>query len=267
MKDASSIESNPSASPSAAPTGWLGKGWRAVRTGIYRSWLEIAYWTRLFFYTSKRFLRVESVLSLAAGAVFFIYLLSNDLMREPAAMMENLYLYITAVTVFLASGLLPKERDEQTLEILWSQPISRNMLVVLQISTLAIWCTLLSALWLYVYSVYNPLEESATGILICMGTTSFTVASITVLISTFTRQMIATALVGFLLMGIHFYWFRELGPIQLFPNSIEMAENQRGPSSFFTDPLFINRVTVVILVGFVMDYLFRRLKRTAEWFT
>ncbi len=32
-------------------------------------------------------------------------------------------------------------------------------------------------------------------------------------------------------------------------------------------PLIMNRFFVIGLVGFVLDYLFRRLRRTAEWFT
>src|SRR5690606_35865943 len=107
----------------------------------------------------------------------------------------------------------------------------------------------------------------------------------------------ATGLVTLLILGVHYYWLRNLGPVEVFYNPIPLPELKKagfdfsrgsiGPgnqpfnivSAIFGLPGMIirslhldfnfifNRIVVLVVTGFVLDYLFRRLKRTAEWFT
>ncbi|MBD3265751.1 ABC transporter permease subunit [bacterium] len=242
--------------------GWLAKGcWLGMQWGLR----ETAYWLRLFLFTSRRFLRIELLLAALGAVLFFGWVLTQDMVQNQRAMLEHCYIYFTAIMILFSMNLIPRERDEETLEILWSQPISRNKLIILQLTTLTAWALILCIgviAGLNQFMAYN--EDYLYLIPILIVTTAFAVGAITILVSTFCRQAIATGLVSLLILGAHYYWLRELGPIQLFYNPIPMpgGEMQGGFMNYLP-----NRIFLLILTGFVLDYLFRRLRRTAEWFT
>ncbi len=250
---------------------------------------ESTYWFYLFLYTSKQFLRVESYLSILGAIAFFGTIIVQDMGSNQHLMLEYCYIYFTIVIVLLAMNLLPRERERGTLEILWSQPMSRGTLIVVQLLTLTIWSFVLCLLLVFFFLQFTAYTDGWPTLLIMAVTTSFAVAAITVLISTFCRHAIATGLVTLLILGIHFFWLRDLGPIMIYYNPIppsgvwEVAETtfRRSRESFSQAALIselwkvikanadiiFNRLFLFVLVGFVLDYLFRRLKQTAKWFT
>lgn len=173
------------------------------------------------------------------------------------------YLYFTAVMVMLCMNLLPRERDDNTLEILWSQPMRRGAMVFFQLFTVSIWILLLGVLVIFFFGYFGAYPGGEGTAILFLFTTSFTVGAITILLSTFCRHGIATGLVALLILGVHFYWLRPLGPIELFYNPIP-PPGARGYSFGFS---IFNRVITLVLAGFVLDYLFRRLRQTAKWFT
>ncbi len=255
------------ATPSAAAYGAKATVW-GVKAGFIWSVREGIYWLRLFVHTSKRYLRVETYLALIGALVFFGYIISNDMARSQLELLRHSYVYFTIVMVWLASSLLPREREERTLEILWSQPMGRGRMVTLQLITLTVWVSVLCAAVVAFFSQYSSYQEGKWTILLCVSTTAFAVGAVTVLISTFTRHVIATALVALLIFGVHYYWLRDLGPISFYPTPIDPPGYVPPRWGKPQEPsLWLNRTVIAVLVGFILDYLYRRLKRTAEWVT
>ncbi|MBZ0255169.1 ABC transporter permease, partial [bacterium] len=255
------------AAPGAVWRGVKLSAW-GIKTGIAYSIRESIYWLRLFLYTSKRYLRIETYLSLIGAFIFFGYVISNDMARSQFDLLKHTYLYFTVVMVWLASALLPREREERTLEILWSQPMGRGPMVTLQLITLTVWVTVLCAAVIAFFSQYSSYQEGRWTVLICVSTTAFAVGAVTVLISTFTRHVIATALVALLVFGVHYYWLTQLGPLSFYPFPIHPPGYVPPRWGAPKEPsLWLNRTVLIVMVGFVLDYLYRRLKRTAEWVT
>lgn len=246
--------------------GWLVAAGVGVKRGIIWTWTEIAYWFNLLFYTARRQLRLEALLTLAAAFIFFGYIVSSDRIHSQRDLLEYCYLFFTAMMIFLAAGLLPRERDERTLEILWSQPMPRGVLITAQLLVLTAWCALLCAGVIFYFSNFTAYTEHRWTTLTCVATSSFSVGAVTILFSTFSRHFLGAALLSILVLGVHFFWIRTLGPIEFFINPIpepgaSAARSGNQPS------LLVNRIFLLALTGFVLDYLFRRLKRTAPWFT
>ncbi len=268
--------------------GWLAKN------GIQWIWWETSYWFKLFLYTTRRILHIEVFLSLIGAFAFFGWVISRNLADNPRDLLYYCYIYFCVVTILTAMSLLPRERDEDTLEILWSQPIRRSSLIVIQLITITLWQLALCTAVVFFFSRFIAYTEGRWLIIPLVVTSSFAVGSVTVLISTFTRHSMATGLVALLIFGIHFFWLQQLGPVQIFYSTfpvIPPAPRQDGmgsasmntalsaPMLIFSAislifnkispymPMLMNRFFVFGLVGFVLDYLFRRLRRTAEWFT
>lgn len=249
-------------------------GEQARQAAIW-SFYETGYRYRLFTYTSHRFLRVEAYLALAGALAFFGTIFVQDQARNLNSFLEYSYIYFSFIMVLLAMNLLPREREEETLEILWSQPMSRNQLIIVQLLTLTIWVFLLSTIVLMMYLYLSPYEETLWPYFVLIATTSLFVGALTVLVSTYCRHAIATGLVTLLILGVHYYWLRKLGPVEVFFNPIPLpgvAESvnpfeRLGRRDTGTFDIVFNRVVALCLTGFVLDFLFRRLKRTAEWFT
>ncbi len=245
---------------------------RGIR-GVYRAllfvlvwcWLEFGYWLRLFLYTSRRFLRIEMYLSLLGALLFFGWILTNNRAGNMNHLLHYGYIYFTVVMVLLCMNLLPRERDDNTLEILWSQPMRRGPLIVMQLTTVSIWVFVLSLFVVFFFGYFGSYMEGRMIAILFLLTTSFTVGAITVLVSTLCLHGIATGLVTLLILGAHFYWLSPLGPIDLFYNPIPLPGSQER--QMFMGSMIFNRVITLVLAGFVLDYLFRRLRQTARWFT
>lgn len=244
---------------------------RAIRW-VFRTirWLigESNFGFRLFLYTTRRFLHVEVYLALIGAFAFFGWIVHKDLATDQRQFLEYCYMYFTMVMIVLAMSLLPRERDEDTLEILWSQPMRRSALVVIQLLTLTVWLLVMCVAVVLFFSYFSAYTEGRWTVVIMTITTAFAVGAITVLVSTFCRHAMATGLVTMLILGAHYFWLRELGPIVMYYNPIPPAGFvfRQGESSMLMTIIF-NRAALVFLTGFVLDYLFRRLKRSAEWFT
>lgn len=258
---------SPMSSPEAARTpiervgallGVVGSG---LKHGLHWLGVESLYWSRMFYYVSRRFVRAEAAMALVALLVVFGTMLSNGMLSSANAWLETNYIVFTLVMIVFCANLLPREREEQTLEILWSQPISRNVLIVFQLLVLTLWCTILAALVMGVVGYFTLYMESFGWILLSVVTTTFAVGAITILISTFTRQTLSTLLLAVLVFGLHYAWLRPLGPLDLYTMTA-IVEPERDQPGFL-----VNRIALAVLLGFVLDYLFRRLRRTAEWFT
>ncbi len=236
-----------------------------LAVGIVWMCREIAYWFHLFLYTSRQFLRVEAYLSILGAFAFFGVILMQDMSTSPRMMLEYCYIYFTVVMVLLSMNLLPRERERDTLEILWSQPMTRGKLIVMQLITLTIWIFMLCLFVVVFFRLFAAYYEGLWITMLLVITSSFAVGVITVLISTFCRHAIATGLVSLLVFGIHFFWLRELGPIVMYHNPI--SDYQAWDQNISPFGILFNRLFLFVLVGFVLDYLFRRLRQTARWFT
>ena len=260
--------------------------WIFIKNTYNWSSLEFGYWFRLFIFTSKRLLRIELLLAIIGSVLFFGIIISKDMARSQQAMLEHGYLFFTIIMVLFSMNLIPKEKEDGTLEILWSQPVNRNNLLFLQLLTLTVWTFFLACGTFYLLNRYSAYQEKHIAEVIFMiATTSFTVGCFTVMVSAFCRQAIATGLVSLLILGIHYYWLKDLGPINLFYNPIPLPADQfqqglkiagsfiqnntpvNTGSLFFNANFILNRFFVLVLSGFILDYLFRRLRKTAEWFT
>ena len=239
--------------------------YRAILFAIAWSWREFWFWMNLFLYTSRRFLRVEVYLALLGAFLFFGWVMTNNRADNMRDLLEHCYMYFTVVMVLLCMNLLPRERDEGTLEILWSQPMRRGPMILMQLLTVTAWILLLGVFVVLFFSYFSVYPEGRGTMLLFLLTTSFAVGAITVLISTFCLHGIATGLVTLLVLGVHYYWLRPLGPIDLFLNPI-LPPGFQGRSPGMGGFIF-NRVITIVLAGFVLDYLLRRLRQTARWFT
>jgi ABC-2 family transporter len=281
MESLDNLEKLP-VSPSA-PTGFIKRSWRgflslfvALGQNIY--WLianlflaakwsfrELSYWFRLFLFTSRLFIRVESFLALIGAFAFFGWVVTQNHGQNMRELLYYCYIYFSVVMVLLCMNILPRERDDETLEILWSQPIRRGALIVLQLITVTIWQLIFSLLVISFFSYFSAYTEGRWTIVLLLTTTSFAVGSITILVSTFCKHGIATGLVSLLILGVHFFWLTSLGPIELFANPIAPPGVIPRNSPFYF--ILFNRIFVLVLAGFVLDYLFRQLRQTSKWFT
>jgi ABC-type transport system involved in multi-copper enzyme maturation permease subunit len=170
--------------------------------------------------------------------------------------------------ILITSNLLPRERDENSLEILWSQPLPRGGIILVQVLSLTAWC---GGLTLLIFAVFGRFLSAALYPLWFAGfclSTAFAVALITVLISTFCRNAVATAIVAVLLFGIHYFWLKEIGPINLYFNPLPSSVWTRGSSGEVAVWAAVaNRLFLIALLGFVYDYLLRRLRYSSVWLT
>lgn len=239
--------------------------YRAILYVLVWIWYEFGYWFRLFLYTSRRFLRIEMYLSLLGALWFFGWILTNNRADNMNHLLHYGYIYFTVVMVLLCMNLLPRERDENTLEIIWSQPMRRGPMIAMQLTTVSIWVFALSVFVVLFFGYFGSYSEGRMIAILFLLTTSFTVGAITVLVSTLCLHGIATGLVTLLILGTHFYWLSPLGPIDLFYNPIPLPGYQTRP--MMMGSLIFNRVITLVLAGFALDYLFRRLRQTAKWFT
>lgn len=263
--------------------GWFRRGWNAVKSlWGFAGWAmraifwaivyagvwgrrELVYWFRLFLFTSRRFLRVEVYLALIGAFFFFGWVIDENRAENMHDLLYYCYLYFTVVMVLLCMNLLPRERDENTLEILWSQPMRRGILIFMQLMTVAAWVLLLSLFVVVFFGYFGSYPDGRILMVVYLFTTSFTVGAITILVSTYCLHGIATGLVTLLILGVHFYWLRPIGPIELFSNPILYPGAEAQPFGWLG--MIFNRIVTLIVAGFVLDYLFRRLRQTARWFT
>ncbi len=229
------------------------------------SFREISYWFKLFLFTSRLFLRIESFLALIGALAFFGWVVTQNHGQNMHELLYYCYIYFSLVMVLLCMNILPRERDDGTLEILWSQPIRRGALIVLQLVTVTLWQLIFSVLVILFFSYFSAYTEGRWTIILLLTTTSFAVGSITILVSTFCKHGIATGLVSLLILGVHFFWLRSIGPIELFANPILPPGVISRNSPLFS--IIFNRIFVLVLAGFVLDYLFRQLRQTSKWFT
>lgn len=238
--------------------------WASVYGSIW-SWRESCYWFRLFLFTSRRFLRIEAYLALVGAFLFFGWVINENRADNMRDLLYYCYLFFTVVMVLLCMNLLPRERDENTLEILWSQPMRRGTLIFMQLVTVAVWILLMSLFVVFFFSYFSSYTDGRFSMVVFLFTTSFAVGAITVMISTLCLHGIATGLVTLLILGVHFYWLRPIGPIELFFNPIPYPGDTSEPIGWIS--LLFNRTITLVVAGFVLDYLFRRLRQTAKWFT
>ena len=137
----------------------------------------------------------------------------------------------------------------------------------MQLITITVYMGLVLGITLMLYGRFKA-TEMYTGYVLGMSlSTGLTVGSLTVLISTFCRHGIATGIISSLIVGAHYVWIPTLGPIALFfnpfPESLGLFQN----AQLNVGSIIGNRIFAGILLIFIFDYLVRRLRRTARWFT
>ncbi len=240
-------------------------GARLVGRGFVRCWRELNYLRVMFFSLSRNFLDAEGLLALIIAVVAFGILFLQGRPVGGHEMLDISYRLVSLLMILFGMNLLPRERERGTLELLWSQPISRGGLLLIQLLVLTAWGGLLLGLTFWFYGRFAAMEIDTHVVLGMSLSTGFTVGLLTALVSTFCRHAIATGIVTFLLVGAHYVWIPNLGPVALFMNPIPETgvpiRFMRGISIPF------NRIFVFIFAAFLFDYLVRRLRRTARWFT
>ncbi len=240
---------------------------RGTRYAAQWFWRTSRYYGALFLHTSRRLLRLEGYLALSAIIILMALQFNQPSMKGGHEILGFYYPIFTIAMILFGMNLLPRERDENTLEILWSQPFSRGGLVLVQAFTLTIWCAVLMGLLYAVFGRFLSSDYFPFWVALYALTTAFAVLLITVLISTFCRNAISTGIVAALVFGIHYFWFRDLGPINLYYNPIPQAQQIIRTPDVPLMSAVINRVFVFVLLGFVYDYLLRRLRNSSPWFT
>ncbi len=240
---------------------------RGIRRAARWSWSLTRYYAALFWHTSRRFLRLEGYLALSAMIIWFGLQFSQPSMKGGHEILGMYYEIFTITMILLGMNLLPRERDEDTLEILWSQPFSRGGLVLVQAFTLIIWCAFVMGVLGLLFGRYLSSNSYGFWVALHSLTTAFAVLLITVLVSTFCRNAISTGIVAALIFGIHYFWFKNLGPINLYYNPIPPAQRATMSPDVPLVSAIVNRVFVLVLLGFVYDYLLRRLRHSSPWFT
>lgn len=254
------------------PRAGVANAWRLTKTGvrlvgrgIVRCWRELNYLRVMFFSLSRSFLGAEGLLALIIAVVAFGILFLQGRPVGGHEMLNISYRLVSLLMILFGMNLLPRERERGTLELLWSQPISRGGLLLMQLLVLTVWGGLLLWLTFWFYGRFEAVEIDTHVVLGMSLSTGFTVGLLTALVSTFCRHAIATGIVTFLLVGAHYVWIPNLGPVALFLNPIpEAGVPVRGMQEI---SVIFNRVFVLIFAAFLFDYLVRRLRRTARWFT
>ena len=246
---------------------WLGlrAASRGAKFAAQWAWGDARFYSALFIYTSRRFLRVEGYLALTAIILWFGFMFMSSGVKGGQIILNTYYSAFTIAMILIAMSLLPRERDEGTLEILWSQPFPRGGIILIQLFSLTAWLAIIMFFMGLFFGSFLSSEAYFFWVAFFALTTAFAVALITVLIATFCRNAIATGVVAILIFGIHIFWIREIGPINLYFNPLPSALAIRRDISI--GACVANRVFLLILLGFVYDYLLRRLRHSAPWFT
>lgn len=257
---------------SSKPRGWFRRALRTTANAFSLVWkglcwlgLELSYWVKLFLFISRRFLQVEVILALVGAYAFFGWILSDGLVQNQRDLLHYCHIYFTILTVLMTMNLIPRERDQETLEILWSQPTRRGTIIILQLIAVTVWQLVLCLFIVFFFSQYTAYHDGQWAIPILVVSNAFIVGAITLTVATFCRHGMATGLVSLLILGVHFLWLQELGPINLFMNPIPYPNASGEPVRI--QGLWSNRIFAIAFCGFVIDYLLRRLRRTSEWFT
>ena len=254
------------------PRRGVGAAWHGVKYGVMGcvhgirwSWREAGYWRTLFFSLSKQFLSGEGVVALVLSFYMFGTLFIQPRPVGGKELLDISYMLVTMLMILFGMNLLPRERDNRTLEMLWSQPISRAGLALLQLLTLTIWMGIMQGVVFLFYSRFAVVQMDVAIVMMMSLSTGLCAGLLTVLMSTFCRHGIATGIVSALIIGAHYGWIQHIGPIALFENPIPPLQGMRAELPI--GGIIFNRIFVVILMIFLFDYLVRRLRRTARWFT
>jgi len=255
----------------------------------------LRYYAALFLYTSRLFLRLEGYLALAVVLIYFTVLFLSVKPKGGDAILEAYYIIFTCGMILVAMNLLPRERGGRTLEILWSQPFSRGGIILVQVISLTVWCAVLMGLLHVLFSRFLAAEGYAFWVGIYSLSTAFSVGIITVFVSTFCRNAIATGIVAAVIFGIHYFWLTDLLPpitIELrgghlerlgliskdfepFVVHVSLYFNPLPPATFARElnphvPIreaILNRVFLLVGLGLVYDWLLLRLRRSSMWLT
>jgi len=241
---------------------------RGLRRAVWWSWATARYYAALFLYTSRRFFRLEGLLAAAVTAVYFASVFLTYIPKGGREILGHYYIVFTIGMILLAMNLLPRERDERTLEVLWSQPLHRGAIVLVQIVSLTVWCAVLMVLMSILFGRYLTGEGFALWVSMFGLTSAFSVALITVLISTFCRNAVATGIVAVLVFGVHYFWLKDLGPINIYfnplPPPILLA---RASPDVPVISAVANRLFLLCFLGLAYDYLLLRLRHSSRWLT
>lgn len=254
------------------PKAAVRASWQGLRNGIRNSWRGLCWLSRELRYRSTLLLSLSRIWMTLDGFVAFvaIFILMGMLFTRGVPVggrdiLDLWYRLVTLLMILFGMNLLPRERERRTLELLWSQPISRAGLVLMQLLATVFWLGVMLGCVLVIYGSFKSTQLYSGYVMFLSLSTGLGVGLITVLISTFCRQGIATGIVAVLLIGAHYVWFPQVGPIAMFFNPLPAPTDIGAKIS--VGPIIANRIFMLILLAFVFDYLVRRLRRTARWFT
>lgn len=246
--------------------------WRGLKHGCHASWRgmckfgrEMRYRGTLLLSLSRIWMTLDGFVACVAILILMGILFLRGVPIGGRDILDLLYRLIALLMILFGMNLLPRERERRTLELLWSQPISRAGLVFMQLLATVFWLGIMLGIVLLAYGILKSTQLYSGYVLLLALSTGLGVGLITVLISTFCRQGIATGIVAVLLIGAHYVWFPQLGPVAMFYNPLP-PPTEIG-AKIQVGSIVANRIFLLVLLAFVFDYLVRRLRRTARWFT
>lgn len=183
---------------------WFGRGILAgfclLIHGIVSRWMLFAYSTRRMFT-----LRTMPV-------VVLTLLVWSYLAMMPGQNINSLtLLYGLVFAVFFSMNILPRESESHTIEVFFSLPVRRYRLVWWHLLTVLIWAVIIL--------LYQGLFLLAIGVSIQpmeLIPAVFFFSCLTIWLSTYTRNGAAAGFLSGMILLLHLFVFKKLGPIQIF---------------------------------------------------
>jgi hypothetical protein len=240
---------------------WVGSRWVLRRLRDARWWRRLGRWSanaaHLLWLSSRLTLGTQALVLIAAAIGVFAYAALSEAVSTKEAVFSRLLLVETVVFVILSMGLLPREKEGRTLEVLLTSARSRHALILMKFVPVLLFVAVIAAgLTLGFYwltgGVFSWAKMWAIPYLLAV-----TVGVLTVALSMHLRNQYAAAVVA-LLVAVVFgiLWFE---PFTTFYDAPVRRMMRSQPN------LMVNRALVAVVFGFLYDHSVRRLRRVELW--
>jgi len=232
---------------------------RILRWGfriLYRALRFLCQWLGngfLLFASSSRRLFSASVLVIVAVALYVWLFFGWQVEANP---MRVVLPPALVLTVLFSMNVLPREREDQTVEVFFSLPVRRFRLVIWHLVTIAVWLFL----FLLVPAIFTAPVHSEVGLralLVQVYPSLLCISCLTLWISTFTRNGPAAGFVAGLVCLLHLFYFPAFGPIRLFPSPFLAQAAKWGGGQ---------AILVLVLAALFIVLTNERLKKSELWF-
>ena len=212
---------------------------------------------RLLWFNARLTLGVQAWVLVAAAIGVFAYGALSEFVATAREVFMRLLLVETAFFVILSMGLLPREKEGGTLEVLLVSARSRHGLILMKFVPVCLFVAVVAVgltvgfWWMTGGGFWLP------KMLVVPYMLAATVGIWTVVVSTHLRNQYAAALLAVLVaVAVAAMW---LTPFETFYETTVSRMRRDRPN------LMINRALVVVIFGFLYDHAVRRLRRLELW--